>query len=51
MLRLFGGSVWLLSTLVFVVVIISGATRVLSHPSTGGKGPSSFGWEYSMSGR
>ena len=37
-------AVWLLSILLFVVVIDSGATRVWSHPSMGGKGPSSYGW-------
>ena len=44
-------TVWLLSTTVFVVVIVSGATRELSDPSMGGKGPSLCGWEYSASGR
>ena len=36
-------TVWLLSTPVFVVVIISVATRVLSHPSMGSKGPLCMG--------
>ena len=44
-------TVWLLSTPVFVVVIVSGIMRVLSHPSMDSKGPSLYGWEYSASGR
>ena len=44
-------SLWLLSTPVLVVVIDSGAMRVWSHPSTGGEGPSSYGWECYASGR
>ena len=51
MLRLLGGYCLVVVNSGFHGCCMSGAMRVIKAPPMGGKGPSLYGWEYSMSGR